>query len=455
MLFSRRAIQQMLDENAGWMAPDKLREHVMALNNPNEVTPLARVWEVAVLNSLSKLVSIDHEPDLGSRPDIVFQVDGETVIADITAISDKTLHRDNPIDDLNDEFERRVFPLIQAGLKGGFGLSIRNIVQRRRGREKPAPQLRIPRVDRFKAVVFTSAFGKFLHDLRSSPNQCHEYRVNNRDCDLTFVFNPIGSGWAVNSVKYTQATILKKNTLWNALELKREQLSKLSRTGHRGIIVCDGDCEMLKTGGDWDEYGAGEIIEGFLRAHKSIEFVLTLVPVHKGIRLDLSPTNHSIVVNLHSRYTELPSWIAPIWDFPSSLPQIQNTAQNARYQAKWKQASNKWHESASFRGACMVSDARIKLSAHDLLELMAGVLRQDAFEALPFMARQNPFLNKLRNGQLITAMRIEKDETDSDDDWVVFEFGNPDPAVSPFQVDRDARDADRRGVAGAPACPEP
>jgi hypothetical protein len=431
----------MLDENAGWITHEQLQKQIDALNKADEPTPLAWVWEVAVLNGLSNFVTIVHEPVLGSRPDIVFQVDGETVIADVTTVSDKRLHHDNPVDDLNDEFVRRVFPLIQAGLKGGFALSIGEMVQKHRGRENPAPQLRIPRVDRFKAVIFTSEFGEFLHALRHSPNQGRKYRINTKYCDLTFVFNPNGSGWTVNSVRYTQASILNKhNPLWNALDLKRKQLARVCLPRHRGIIVCDGDCEAIKSKGDWDQYGADDIINEFLRDHKSIEFVLTLVPAHKGFRLDLSPTNHSIVVNLYSRNTELPSWLVPIWDFPSSLPQVQNTAQNARYQAEWKQANNKWHESASFRGACMVSDMRIKLSARDLLELLAGVLRQDAFEALPFMARQNPFLNKLRNGQLITAMRIDKDQTDADDDWIVFEFGNPDPAVSPFQVKRDARD---------------
>jgi len=335
MLFSRKAIQQMLEENACWMAPEQLEEYIKALNNPNEVTPLAKVWEVAVLNSLSKLVSINHEPDLGSKPDIVFQVDGETVIAEITTISDKSIHRDNPVDDLNDEFMRRVFPLIQAGLKGGFSLSIGEIIQRKRGRERPAPKLHIPPVGRFNAVIFTSSFSKFFHALKSSPNQGHEYRINNRDCDLTFVFNPNGSGWTVNKVAYTQVTFLNKsNPLWNALDKKRKQLKSACLPGHRGIIVCDGDCEAIKSKGDWDQYGADDIINEFLRNHKSIEFVLTLVPAHKEFRLDLSPKNHSMVVNLYSRNTELPSWLVPIWDFPSNLPQVQNTAQNASYQAE-------------------------------------------------------------------------------------------------------------------------
>jgi hypothetical protein len=198
--------------------------------------------------------------------------------------------------------------------------------------------------------------------------------------------------------------------------------------------VCDGDCEAVKSKSDWDKYGADDIINQFLRDHRSIDFVLTLVPTHKGFRLTLSPQNHALIATLYPKDIEPLPWLAPIKDFPSRLPQVQNTAQNARYGAEWKQANKKWNESPSFRGGATVSRKQIKISARDLLELLAGKLRQDAFEALPFMARQNPFLNKLSNGQLITAMRIEKDETDSDDDWVVFEFGNPDPAVSPFRV---------------------
>jgi hypothetical protein len=430
----------MLDENSSWLARKPSRKQVTALNNPDELSPLAWIWEVAVLNGLSKFVTIDYEPELGSRPDIVFQVDGETVIAEITAISDKRRHHDNPVDELNDEFMQRVLPLVQSGLKGGFSLSIGEVNQRGTRRDKPRPELRIPTVDRFEAVIFTLNFSEFLDALGSSPNQCQSYRINTLDCGLIFSFNPESSGWTLNKVRYTQPTIIDCNPLWNALDDKWKSLEKACLSGHRGIIVCDGDCETINNKSDWDQYGADDIINEFLRDHKSIEFVLTLVPVHKGFRLDLSPKNHSVIVNLYSRNTELPSWLVPIWDFPSSLPQIQNTAQNARYEAEWKRANGKWHEGQSFGGSCTVSDMRIKLSARDLLELLAGVLRQDTFEALPFMARQNPFLNKLRNGQLITAMRIEKDETDSDDDWIVFEFGNPDPAVSPFQVNRDARD---------------
>jgi hypothetical protein len=65
--------------------------------------------------------------------------------------------------------------------------------------------------------------------------------------------------------------------------------------------------------------------------------------------------------------------------------------------------------------------------------ILAGVLRRDALEAMLSMAGRIPFLSKLTIGQLLTVMRIERDETGSDYDWIVFEIGNPDPAISHFE----------------------
>jgi hypothetical protein len=180
----------MLNENASWMTPRQLRKHVNALNSPDEPSPLAWIWEVAVLNGLSKFVAIDHEPDLGSKPDAVFQVNGEIVIAEITTISDKSRHSANPIDNLFDELSRHVLPSIQAGLSGGFSLSIRELNPRGRGRNKEAPKLHIPRVEQFKEVIFTPEFDKFLDTLKRSPNQCHGYPINNAKCNLVFTFDP-------------------------------------------------------------------------------------------------------------------------------------------------------------------------------------------------------------------------------------------------------------------------
>lgn len=436
MLFSRRAIQRMLDENARWMPPKPLRDLRRALNNPNEPTPLSREWELAVLNALSKIVSIIHEPDLGKRPDIVYQMNGETVIADVVAVSDRTRHRRNPVEELNDRFAERLAPLIEAGIKGGFCLSVSPRSFRMQRLECDATELQLPSAERFDEAIFNHNFDAFLSELRAAPTEPHFYKLHNSECNLRFSFSPKSDGWTLDRFRYTQSTILERNPIWNALEDKRMDLELVDMPGHRGIILCDGDCDTLKDESAWDHYGARDMISRFLREPNRIEFVLTLVPLHNPNRRDVRSGFHSIASHLITRTKEVPDWLTPVRNLASYLPQVRSTSLNARYEAEWKRNQGCWSEASTFRGACSVSEKKVKMSARDLLQLLAGVLRQDAFEKLPFMARSNPFLQKLAEGRLIKAAGIAAGGEEADDDWIVFEFGDPDPATTSFRRNR-------------------
>jgi hypothetical protein len=433
MLFSRRAIQRMLEENAAWMPPKALRDLRRALNNPKEPSPLSREWELAVLNALSKIVSVVHEPDWGKRPDIVYQLGGETVMADVVTVSDRARHRRNPVEELNDQFAMRLSSLIQTGIKGGFCLSVGPRSFGMEHLEARANELHLPSIDRFDELIFNRNFEIFLSELRDAPLIPHRYRVHNSECNLSFAFSPKSDGWTLDKFRYTQSTILAQNPIWNALEDKRSDLELLDVPGHRGIVLCDGGCDTLNDESAWDHYSAPDIISGFLRETNPVEFVLTLVPYHNPSRRDLRPDSHGIASHLITRAREAPDWLVPIKNLASHLPPVCSTSLNARYEAEWRRERGNWSEASTFRGACTVSEQKIKMSARDLLQLLAGVLRQDAFEKLPFMARSNPFLQKLAQGQLITAAAIEKEGNEADDDWIVFEFGGPDPAATTFR----------------------
>lgn len=423
----------MLDENATWMPQKPLRDLRRALNNPNDPSPLSREWELAVLNALSKIVKIEHEPDLGKRPDIVYQSNGETVIADVVAVSDRTRHQRNPVDELNEQFAERLALLIEAGIKGGFCLSVSPRSFRMQGLETDATELHLPSAERFDESIFNHNFDAFLSELRAAPNEPHCYRLRNSECNLRFSFSPRSDGWTLDRFRYTQSTILGRNPIWNALEDKRTDLELVDMPGHRGIILCDGDCDTLKDESAWDHYGGRDMISRFLRERNRIEFVLTLVPLHNPSRRDVQSDSHLIASHLTTRAKEVPDWLTPVRNLASHLPQIRSTSLNARYEAEWKRNRGGWSEASTFRGGCSVSEKKIKVSARDLLQLLAGVLRQDAFEKLPFMARSNPFLQKLAEGRLIEAAGIEEGSEEADDDWIVFEFGDPDPATTPFR----------------------
>jgi hypothetical protein len=77
----------------------------------------------------------------------------------------------------------------------------------------------------------------------------------------------------------------------------------------------------------------------------------------------------------------------------------------------------------------------IRMSARTLLELLAGKTSVEDFTryySLDPRQMLNPFMHKLRNGQLITSIAFHP-SADRDDDDVTIEFGEPDPALSPFR----------------------
>ena len=88
----------------------------------------------------------------------------------------------------------------------------------------------------------------------------------------------------------------------------------------------------------------------------------------------------------------------------------------------------------------MSEDGRqIKISARGLLDLLAGKLQHKDFlkdqgfdsdeDVIP--KELNPFSRHLRTGELIDDILIERSEID--DDYIVINFGDTDPAVSDFK----------------------
>jgi hypothetical protein len=86
----------------------------------------------------------------------------------------------------------------------------------------------------------------------------------------------------------------------------------------------------------------------------------------------------------------------------------------------------------------------IKISARELLDLLAGRLeRKEFFESQGFASsegeppkRENPFEANLGQHRLIDRIKLVRTETD--DDYIVITFGDPDPAISPFVAPENA-----------------
>jgi len=83
----------------------------------------------------------------------------------------------------------------------------------------------------------------------------------------------------------------------------------------------------------------------------------------------------------------------------------------------------------------MGGDQYMKLSAISVLQLLAGTISYDDFAKAHGFENRNAFANAVRNGRVIRNCKIESGGEENDD-WITFDFGEPDPALAPFAVNR-------------------
>lgn len=100
MIFSRRAVQEALNQLRKRMDSPSINNLAKRLNTPGKVR-ISAMWEVIIIASLQRLGNVECEQELssGRRPDIFFDNgNGLEFFADITCISDENLDKENPIE---------------------------------------------------------------------------------------------------------------------------------------------------------------------------------------------------------------------------------------------------------------------------------------------------------------------------------------------------------------------
>ena len=83
------------------------------------------------------------------------------------------------------------------------------------------------------------------------------------------------------------------------------------------------------------------------------------------------------------------------------------------------------------------------MSSRELLEILAGRRKiidegakyLDGIAGHPQKTGElhQAFMRKLLEGRLPIKIDVVKGGVDEEDDWIDFEFGDPDPAISPFR----------------------
>jgi hypothetical protein len=447
LLFSRRYAQECLDRLGAVVTQHELKKFVDSLNRPGR-DRIIRLWEVVILDALSRVSPIQHEQPLsdGQQPDFSFVVPvGETfidVIGDITCISDSGLDDQNPVQRLSDEVVRVARKLgvdpskLDVRVKGNTVGPYRDAKM----------MLGLPAKGGIVALVKTEVL-PFLSAIRRNPEQASSMSVQRPDATLTIAYNPGQMFFRMGHPSYEVSYSVDRNPLWAGLKRKADQLRASSPDSIRLVIVCDGDCKTLKEkspmGG---HFSTKAIVEDFLRRTSTVDAVLLLPVVETHHVLQKSAV--AMEAHFHTRKTGSRPIMSQLTEvalrahlnaFLDNMPRPRLSAPNAV----------NWCEKQGFtfglHGGYTISGNTMKISSRQVLEALAGIpshglnpLEAPADAPLPPPNWQEHFLRFLQRGQMISKVTVVPGE--DDDDVLEFEFGAPDVVISPFRMPQNTAD---------------
>jgi hypothetical protein len=239
-LVSRRTLQRLIRENAGFTTLAQRERQAAALNRANAES-LSVEWEILVLNGLSCLATIRHEMRIGTRlPDVLAHVGtgttAETFVADIATVFAEANEEMNPIQAFSEDLWMRAKKM---GLSGnGFQIDARGSRQGQTWKQRMV--LKVP-PKRDLAKVFDQHLRPFLAECVRKPGTHAETTVTTDTLDFTIAYHPHRTTTGMSYPSYTTNYSVTHNTIFNALKGKAAQLRATAFEGPRGVILCGAD----------------------------------------------------------------------------------------------------------------------------------------------------------------------------------------------------------------------
>lgn len=422
------------------MSERDLEKQVKALNSGG-IASLSAEWEIVILNAFNKIGHVGYEISFGGQrvPDLFFSpTDGSNLsfLADIKTISDIGYEDESPLNPFIDEafriFRKNKIRLNSLHYEPG------DTTKGSRG-----VKLKLPAKSQFNDFFKGSEFQNFISAIKAEPSMQHNFIFTSEEIHVRFYYDPQKKYGSGRYASYNTAHSLTKNPVFYALKDKADQLKKSGHEGIHAIFVCDGGCGLLTSNLlDWRSYGLNDITKEFFRQNSSVDFIVVFA---------VKEDSHSSFNFGRKRFIEVKPFLNPtstispeallrlFKNLEHHLPVPLNTAKNAFY--KIEKGPETFGN--SFYGGFRVENNVIKISARGLLELLAGrnelkQFLQDHGQAPTdtHPSNQNYFALRFNEGRLIDNVRVEK-FADRDDDWIVFEFGNPDPAICRYRVSKD------------------
>lgn len=489
-IFSRRTIQRLIEENniVFKMPVKKQREALNIKSESFNNEFLAHEWEIVVLNAFAntfkKFGQVIHEQKFNQKPlDIFFHsaVNPKlNFVADICSVTDYGTDERFPIENLEEKYyeliDKRNLCLNSFDIKVGDNS---NLISR----EKGGVVLFLPPEKDFDKKIFNEKFKAFLDTVEANPKSSHRLLIDeiefllpaNQKSNLynktliwffrTFhktklfmrllnkskfrklfdeyvrytlilmSYNPNQRFSHTIANSHKNITLLENNTLFYRLREKHKQLTESKAPYPKGIIICDGNYEpfsyLYSGAGHWTgkHYDIRDIINHFFKKpdFQEIDFILFFGVYPYGETRKI--ISKCFARNKERKLDELILEILKGKDLISNFPKPHSTVGNAVNHLK-----SQYKNIGTEVGGYEVSDNKIKISSRAILEILAGETTIQDFTEINFHPLVgNPFKAKLKEGRLISSVEIENTEDERDDEFIVFNFGEPDVAISDFK----------------------
>lgn len=440
-LFLRREIQRRIEAAAAFVAENKIDGLVRRLNLPNKQSIEAQ-WELAWLTALSRVGEVGYESKFAagtSFPDIHFRQGSFSFIVDVTAASDVGYDDENPIDAFNDAIDV-LYRRFRA--RGGFSVKIDSELVGTYGDQRV--KLFIPGKSQAHAFI-KQHFSDFVRDAVANSDASAHCSATFEGRTISMAYNPAqrpynrGGGHLSVNVPYSA----KRNPVFNALKAKKEQLKRSGFTGLKGVVLCDGSCRMLTADSGSSAFSLRDILSGFCRGTRAIDFILT-VGVHEQYQSWGRRSTYSLKSYLHLRDgmpAEDANRIKRVFNLAVKyLPAPQRAGYQAHYMLDRGSPPPAWYTgiSGSFEMAAAYESMKIKISSRRLLALIAGDMTAEEFRSAYSLpqngnnARLDVLGRAIKEGRMVADAHLEPN-FDEDDDHLVLELGAVDAAAAKFQ----------------------
>jgi len=427
-ILARRSIQDLIDDLP--VAPTLLQSLVARLNIPGK-SSMESEWELLILSGLSRAGMVEYEPALGgqARIDARFtSSNGLRFSAEITAISDEEISRQNPVDDLVREINRR---FEKRGIRGTITL---RVGATHRG---AAVSLLLPSPHEFARRIFNQAFNEFLGRIASAPENPHTLDVRDDVTDMVISYSSGPWRISVATTPFKQPRDVVKNAVYNRLKKKVDQIKRAGHgpaDGLAGIILCDADCELLHAY-QGVAISFDNIARHFLRKTEHLDFIA-------GVSVDFDYFSqeyfkpYAFQVRVIDRERDREDIVAEIiQEGLQRLPRPIRTPAVARQCLEAQRKAGFERLQYYDRAGSSMAHKQIRISTRATIEYITGIIDRPRFEILTDGWMLQILRQALDRGATVHSIRVEK-KPERDDDVLEIQWREHDPASGSFTAER-------------------